>query len=92
MEINENYRQHQTNLVQYDELHEHDEDMVIVKNQNFYYPIHFLHYFDENMLMMQELLNFLIKLDENEQLLLIHNHKQFELDQMHTKILIQIFS
>jgi hypothetical protein len=91
MEINEHYLQHQTNLVQYDELHEHDEDMVIVRNQYFYYHIHFLHYDDENKLLMQELLNFLIMLDVHEQLLMIHNHKQFELDQMHTKILILKF-
>jgi hypothetical protein len=42
MKINEHDLQYQTNLVQYDKLHEHDEDMVIVKNQYFAPQMHCL--------------------------------------------------
>lgn len=71
--------------MQYDELHEHDEDKMIVVNHLFYFPMNFLVDVDENKLQKQVLLNFLIQLDVHEQLLKIHNHKQFELDQMYTE-------
>jgi hypothetical protein len=48
MEINEYDLQHQTNLVQYDKLHEHDEDKMIVLDQDPYFQMYFLVYYDEN--------------------------------------------
>jgi len=90
MEINVYDLQHQTNLVQYDKLHEHDEDKLIEMHQYSYFQMNFLVYYDVNKLLKQVLLNFVIKLDKNELRLMIHNHKQFELDQMHTKIILNI--
>jgi hypothetical protein len=81
MEINVYDHQHQTNLVQYDKLHVHVEDKLI----DSYFQMNVLVYYDVNKLLKQELLNFLIKLDKNELQIMIHNRKQFELDQMHTK-------
>ncbi len=87
MEINEHDLLHQTNLVQYEKLLEHDEDKLIQINHYSYHPKEYLVYYDEDMLSKQELLNFVIKHDEHEQLLKIHNHKLFEHDQMYTKII-----
>jgi hypothetical protein len=90
MEINVYDHQHQTNLVQYDKLHEHNEDKLMKMYQYSYFQIHFHLYYDVYKLLNQELLNFLIKHDKNELLLLSHNRKQFGLDQMYTKIILNI--
>jgi hypothetical protein len=84
MEINEHDRQHQTSLVQYDKLHEHDEDKLFEENQDSCFPMDYLHYFEENKPQKQEWSGFLIKLDANEPPPMIHSRIQFELDQMHT--------
>lgn len=80
MEINEYDLRHQTNLVQYEMLHVHDEDKQIQQNQHLYCLD------DENMLPKQELLNFEKVHDVHEQWIMIHNHRLFVHDRMCTKI------